>query len=34
MERKFTKVTEGYDDGISLPLATRLKLKARALLDR
>ena len=34
MERKFTKATEGYDDGISLPLATRLKLKARALLDR
>ncbi len=29
MERKFTKAVDGYDNGISLPLATRLKLKAR-----
>lgn len=34
MERKFTKAVEGYDSGVSLPLGTRLKLKARALLDR
>jgi RimJ/RimL family protein N-acetyltransferase len=34
MERKFTKAVEVYDNGISLPLRTRLKLKARALLDR
>lgn len=34
MERKFTKADEDYDNGISLPFATRLKLRARALLDR
>ena len=34
MERPFTKMTEGYDDGITLPLPTRLKLKAQAMLER
>ncbi|SDG46378.1 GNAT family N-acetyltransferase [Pelagibacterium luteolum] len=34
MERKFTKSIDGYDDGIRLPLATRLKLKLKALSDR
>lgn len=34
MERKFTKATQGYDRGMALPLATRLRLRARGLLDR
>lgn len=34
MERKLTKAIEGYDTGISLPAATRIKLRARALFDR
>ncbi|WP_127143305.1 hypothetical protein [Pelagibacterium montanilacus] len=34
MERKFTKATEGYDSGMQLPLASRLRLRAQALLDR
>ncbi|RDE08454.1 GNAT family N-acetyltransferase [Pelagibacterium lacus] len=34
MERKFTKAIEGYDNGVALPFAKRLKLKLRALTDR
>lgn len=34
MERKFTKLSDGYDDGIKLPLARRLTLKLRGLFDR
>lgn len=33
LERKFTKAVEGYDDGMDLPLATRLRLRLRGLFD-
>lgn len=34
MERKFTKTTDTYDNGIQIPFAARLRLRVQALLDR
>lgn len=34
MERKLTKMTEDYDNGLYLPMSTRIKLRLRGLLDR
>lgn len=34
MERKFTKATEGYDNGLTLPLAQKLAIKAKGLLGQ
>lgn len=34
MERKFTKADEGYDHGVALPFAQRMRIKLQALFDR